>query len=145
MTLLTIVAVAIVVVAVVVGSGELHSRLFVSRRTHRKAVTAIDRMQQHIDGLPIVEPVDEVDEDAVVLEALQELSGMLQHNAQFGLRFLSDMGLPQGQGVVGFLKAYVESLPKQNKQNKQNNNGKKNTPAKPEPKTEAPTYPVQRR
>jgi len=117
MTLLTIVAVAIVVVAVVVGLCNLHSRLFVSRKLHGKAVAHIDRMQQHIDSIPIVESIDK---DAVVLDALQELSGMMAQNAQFGLRFLSEMGLPQGQGVVGFLKAYVASLPKQ--QNKQNGN-----------------------
>tara|TARA_R110000824_G_scaffold212958_1_gene399249 strand:- start:77 stop:517 length:441 start_codon:yes stop_codon:yes gene_type:complete len=145
MTLLTSVAVGIVAMFVFVVVCKMHSRLFVSRKLHGAAVEHIGGLQRRIESQP--ETVEPVDEDAVVLEALQKLSGMLHQNAQFGLRFLSDMGLPQGQGVVGFLTAYVGSLPKQQQSNgNSNGNGKpKNKPKqqpKPEPKVEDYRIPV---
>ena len=138
MAVLFIVATVIVVLSAVVAAYKLHSRFFVSRAQYGKSVSHIAGLQLRIDNQP--EAVGPVDQDAVILDALQKLSGMLHHNAQFGLRFLSDMGLPQGTGVVGFLTAYVESLPKQKQQQQQQGNGKPKSKPKPEQKPE--TYEI---
>ena len=92
-----------------------------------------DQLAALIDERETVES-DPIDVDQAILDALQELRPMLVRNAQFGLQFLADMGLPQGQGVVGFLTAYCGSLPVK----QQHNNGQRKqekTDLKPEPKT----------
>ena len=116
---------------------EAGTKEVLARRQSELLADLEEQLAALIDERETVED-DPVDLDQAILDALQELRPMLIRNAQFGLQFLADMGLPQGQGVVGFLTAYCGSLPLK----QQNNNNGHKKQDKPKRKEEPATYKV---